>query len=79
MNPLLGAVGPGFALPDGHDFLQGVDQPAAGFEGLVAVRAAHGDDDADLAEVEMADPMDDGEVDDRPPRAGLLLELGQSS
>ena len=28
--------------------------------------AAHGDDHADLAQVEVADPVDDGGLDDRP-------------
>src|SRR5208337_5533092 len=77
VDPFVAAIGPGLAFPDRRDLLQSVDEPAAGFKSLVAVRAAHGDDHADLAQVEAADPVDDGGLDDRPPFACFLLELGQ--
>ena len=41
------------------------------------MRAAHGDHHADLAQVEVADAVDQRELDDRPAAAGLGLELGQ--
>src|SRR5208337_1399700 len=77
VDPFVAAVGPGLAFPDRRDLLQSVDEPAAGFKSLVAVGTAHGDDHADLAQVEVADPMDDGDLDDWPALACFLLELGQ--
>ena len=76
MDPLLGPVGPDLFLPDRDDFLEGVDQPAARLERLLAVRAAHGDNHADVSEVEMTDAVDQRHVDDRPAAAGFGLQLG---
>ena len=73
MDPLLRPVGPDFLLPDRNDLLEGVDQPAAGLEGLVAMRAAHGDRDTDLAQVEVADAMHHHQFDDRPAPASFRL------
>src|SRR5262245_41743670 len=41
VDPLLAAIGPDFLLPDRDGLLEGVDQPAAGLERFVPVRAAH--------------------------------------
>ena len=60
VDPFVAAVGPGLAFPDRGDLLQSVDQPATRLKRFVAVRAAHGDHHADLAQVKMADPVDDG-------------------
>src|SRR4051812_49076614 len=74
VDPLLIAVGPDFLLPDGDLLFEGVDQPAAGLERLLAVRATDGDHDADLAQVEVADAVDQRRLDDRPAAAGLRLQ-----
>ena len=66
MDPLFGAVGPEFLLPDRDDLLEGIDQPAAGLESLVAVGATDGDHDADFPQVQMAHAVDECDVDDRP-------------
>src|SRR5688572_5570920 len=73
VDPLGRAVGPVFFFPDRHDDFERVDQEAAGFEGVVAVRGADGDGDADVAELEMPQPVHDCDVHDRPALARLLL------
>ena len=77
VDPFLAAVGPGLAFPDRRNLLERVDEPAAGFKSLAAVWAAHGDDHADFAQVEMANSVDDGDIDDRPSLTSFLLDLGQ--
>src|SRR5436305_7222226 len=48
------AICEGFLLPDGHGFLQGIDQPPTGVEGLRAMRGGDHDQDAGFAHVEAA-------------------------
>ena len=73
----VGAVGPVLLLPDRHQFLEPVDRVAAGLERLGAVRAAHGHGHADLADVQLAQAMDQDDVADRPAAARVGLDLGQ--
>ena len=68
MDPIGGAVGPVFALPDGNFLLDGVDQPAAGGEGVVAVRRTDGHGHADFAQFQMAQAMDHATFYQRPLR-----------
>ncbi len=56
MHPFFGPIGPNFLLPDGHHFFQGVDEPAASVERLIAVGATDGDHHADLPQAESARP-----------------------
>src|SRR5690348_17211549 len=60
-DPLVSAVGEGLVLPDGHLGLEVVDEPAAGVEGFGAVGAGRGDDDGEVADLEVADAVDGGE------------------
>src|SRR4051812_11115338 len=64
VDPFLGAIRPVFLLPDRDDLFQRVDQPAAGLERLLAMGTAHGDDDAHVAQVQMPDAVDQGQLDD---------------
>ena len=57
-----GAVGKGLLLPDGDRVLEGVDEPAAGFEGLSAMGGSDDDEHAGFADLEAAEAMDDGDV-----------------
>ena len=59
MNPLLVTVRPDFLLPDRDNFLERIDQPPTSFECILTVRAAHRDDHAHLAQVEIAHAMDE--------------------
>src|SRR5262245_50570555 len=77
MDPLLAPVLPVLLFPDGYELLERVDEPAAGLEGLLAMGAAHRYDDADLTQFELSDPVDQGQLDDRPAPARFRLELGQ--
>src|SRR5437899_7635349 len=77
MYPLARAVGPVLALPDWHDFFNGVNEPLAGFEGGLTVRGAHSDGDAGLAELQAPQPVHDEAGRQRPASAGLAGELVQ--
>ena len=48
-------------LPDRHRGLQLVDQRAAGVEGLGPVRARHGDDHGQIADLQVSDPVHRGD------------------
>ncbi len=52
-------------LPDRDLVLQVVDQHPAGLEGLAAVRAGHGHDHREIADGQVADPVDRGQGTDR--------------
>ncbi len=76
MGPFFRSVCPAFLFPDRDNFLERVNQPAARFKGIVPMRAAHRDDNADFAKLEVPEPMNNRQLDDRPAAAGLFLELG---
>src|SRR5262249_16486879 len=76
-HPLLGPVGPVLLLPDRHDVLECIDEPAAGFECLVAVGTTDCDHDTDIPQVEMADSVNHGRLDYGPAAPGLSFEFGQ--
>src|SRR5438093_2119369 len=57
-----GAVGVVLLLPDRHDLLETFDDERAGGERLVSVPGRNRDDDADLSDIEEADPVDNGDV-----------------
>src|SRR5262249_58982266 len=67
-GPGLAAVGPDVLLPDWHIDLERVDQPAAGIKGDCAVAGGDGDGDRDLAQLQAAEAVGDGRVED----GGLL-------
>ena len=73
------AVGPVLFLPDRHEFLEPVDGVAARLERLGAVRTADGHGDADLADVEAAEAMDQHHLADRPALARVALRSRPSS
>src|SRR6266850_8383248 len=54
-------------LPHGHCRLEGVDGEVTGLEGLGPVRRGDGDHDARLADLEPADPVDEGDLADARP------------
>src|SRR5260370_15621986 len=68
------AFGVDLFLPDRHGVLQLIDQPLAGIEGLTAMRRRHGDHHADLPDLKRTCAVDDREVQDAPPPAGLFGE-----
>src|SRR6202043_3071885 len=59
-----GAVDEVLLLPDGDGLLEGVDDPAAGFEGGAAVGGGDRDEDAGLADFKPAQAMDEDDVAD---------------
>src|ERR1700742_5371370 len=62
-DPFAGTVPEPLVLPDGHGRLQLVDQHPAGLEGVPAVDAGHGDDHGQVADGQVADPVDRGHPD----------------
>src|SRR5690242_15860801 len=73
MHPLFAAVGPDLLLPDGDHVLERVDQPLARLERVLAVGCADGHQHARLAQLEVAKPVHDGGLNDRPPLPRLGL------
>src|SRR4051794_22400996 len=73
MDPFGPPVGPVLFLPHRHDDLEPIDGVTAGLESLAAVRAGDGDGDADLADLEVPQPMHQGDFADRPALARLGL------
>ena len=71
----LGALRPDFFLPDRDGVLEGVDGEPAGLEGFTAVRGRGGDGDADIANLEGAEPVGDGDPH-TPPFGGLRRDAG---
>ena len=66
VDPFGGSVVEVLLLPDWHNFLERVNQEASGFEGLDPVRAADGHSDADVAEFEVSESVNDAAGGDRP-------------
>src|SRR5580704_250516 len=56
------AVGEGFLFPDGHGFLERVDEPSAGFEGLAAMGRSDDDEHAGFPDLQAAEAVDDGNI-----------------
>src|SRR5258708_28006002 len=56
------SVNKGFLFPDGHGFLEGVDEPAAGFVGMAAMRRGHDDEYAGFADLQAAETVNDRDV-----------------
>src|SRR5882724_5439379 len=77
MHPLAGSIRPILLLPDWHVLLDGVNEPLASGEGLVAVRRADGDGDAGFAQLQMAQAVNDGAAGERPAAASFGFQLGQ--
>src|SRR5690348_2856942 len=77
MDPIACAVAPVFPFPDGHDFLQSIDKPLAGGEGVGPMRRTHRHRNARVAKFQTPQPMDDCTSDERPPLASLRLKLGE--
>src|SRR4026209_2537444 len=65
VDPRVGAVGPDFLFPDGGLGLQRVDPPAAGVEGVGAVRGGDGNEDRRLAERDAARAVQQRQPDHR--------------
>src|SRR5262245_16302620 len=66
MHPFGRAVGPVFFLPDGDDLFQAVDQVLTRLEGLLAMRRADSDGDADVPQFQPAEAMHDRRIHHRP-------------
>lgn len=77
MDPFSGAIRPVFTFPDGHHFLDCINQPLACGEGGGAVGGADGDGDAGFAKFQVAEAMDDGAAGEGPAAAGLGFQFGQ--
>ena len=87
-DPLLGPVVEDLVLPDRHLGLQRVDQGARGGEGVAAVGRGGGDDDGEVADPQLADPVHGRDAADvvlarppagRRPRAGPAPSGARSS
>ena len=70
-----GAVDKGLLLPDGHGLLERVDQPAAGLEGLRAMRRGDHDQHAGLADLQAAEAVNDRDVAHAEAGDGLVRQL----
>ncbi len=66
---------PDFFLPDRDGVLEGVDGEPAGLEGLTAVRGRRGDGDANIPNLEGAEPVGDGDPH-TPPFGSLRRDAG---
>lgn len=71
----LGAFRPDFFLPDRDGLLEGVDGEPAGLEGFTPVRCRRGNGDADISDLEGAEPMGDGDPH-TPPFDSLRRDAG---
>src|SRR5262245_14823518 len=74
-DPLVGAVAESLVLPDRDGRLELVDQVPAGVDRLAPMRRADADDDRDVADRQLADPMHRCDPDHTVGRAHLLGQL----
>jgi hypothetical protein len=73
-DPLF-AIGPDLLLPDRHGLFEAVNGVGAGCQGLVAMRGRDGNGHAYLADLQVSDPVDHGDLVHLPLPADLVGNL----